>query len=183
MTATSVHDPPTLRILRVRTDKTIDGTTSQDVCVPTPRDWPHTEFVQWLDATKRRLGLEKDSHLAEHLGVGHTLISNWRSGKQRPSWDGLLGVARALGIDVRPLWVLAGYIGPGDVGLVDDTDEAALQAQPIEIQRLLEVYTDPRMDTADRAAILNAVRMVYQGVLADLSERDRPSLKPRRRAG
>lgn len=185
MTVVSILDHGRSPNVRVRTDTTIDVPRPQTVCVPTPADWPHAEFVAWLDATKERFRLTADAHLAERLGIGRTLIVNWRRGVQRPSWEILVDVAHALGEDVRPLWVLAGLVSREDVGLVDETDHGALQALPREIQQLIEVYADRRMDVDDRAAILRAVRMVYQGVLADLSERERPAAaRPaRRRAG
>jgi transcriptional regulator with XRE-family HTH domain len=144
----------------------------QDLCVPTPRPWPREEFVAWLDAVKARLGLEKDAHLAEYFGIGHTLISNWRSGKQRPSMATLSTMAAALKEDPRELWVLAGWYNAVDLGLVE-VDAPTGGGPPVELRRLAEVYDDPRMDDEDRAAMLNAVRMVYLGVLADLDQRDR----------
>lgn len=174
----TTHDPPGTLGVRVHTDVTIDAQLGQDLCVPTRSDWPQVEFVAWLDATKARLGYEKDAHLAEHFGIGHTLISNWRSGKQRPSMATLSTVAAALKEDPRELWVLAGWYSAVDLGLVKD-EQLVDDGLPTEIRRLVEVYGDPRMDDEDRVAMLRAVRMVYQGVLADL--RDRPPAMPGQR--
>lgn len=141
------------------------------MCVPTRTEWPQHDFLDWLDATKRRLGLHRDAHLADHLGIGHTLISNWRSNKQRPSMETLNKIAAVLHEDPRRLWVLAGWTNAVDVGLLADDTATVEPPLPDEVEQLIQLLRDERLDDDDRRYFLRAVRGVCEGVLADLSRR------------
>lgn len=176
MTVGDLQRPTTTRSVGLRTDETDRALRAQDTCVPTRGDWPQEAFAAWLDDTKKRLGLRSDYQLAEHFDIGHTLISGWRNGRQRPSIPTLSRIAAVLQEDPRRLWVLAGAASPADVGLSDAAPPVVQPALPEELQQLIATYFDERLDDRDREAILRHVRILEQTVQADLvarEERDR----------
>jgi transcriptional regulator with XRE-family HTH domain len=169
MTAVDLDDPPSTVAVGAYTDRTSGLASSDDDCVPTRPDWPQQEFLAWLDATKRRLGIVSDNQLAMHLGIGHTLISGWRNNRQRPSFETLNLIAHVLGDDPRPLWVLAGLVTPGEVGLLDDVQPTQPIELPAAVVELLDLLDDPRLDAGAREQLLGTVRVLVAGTQAGLS--------------
>jgi transcriptional regulator with XRE-family HTH domain len=144
-----------------------------DMCVDARSDWPQHEFLKWLDAVRDQLGLPSDLQLSQHIGVGHTLISGWRNGRQRPSVKSLNIIAAKLGEDPRKLWVLAGLAHATDTGLLGDQPTAGVMyGMPEEMRDLMAVYRDPRMTDDDRAATRRAIAMIAAGVRSDLDARE-----------
>lgn len=186
MTVIDHPQPTPIKFVRLLTSKTIDGLTSNDDCVPTRKDpsWPQEEFLAWLDAVRdRKFRLPNDLQLAERLGIGHSLISNWRHGRQRPSMEILTKVARATGEDPRRLWVLAGIVDAADCGLDDDNPPVVQRQIPAELEQLADALDDPRLDKRDHADALGAVRLIDTGVRAAAAQRDKrqPGGGPSRR--
>jgi transcriptional regulator with XRE-family HTH domain len=163
------------------TDKTVELHSS---CVSTREPWPQDEFLQWLEAVKRRLGLPSDYALAQHLGIGHTLISGWKNGRQRPSVETLTRMATVLDEDPRSLWVLAGQADAAGVGLTADDIAATRRTadRPQEFDDVLTAYFDPRMTEQDRADVRRQMRLLALGILTDLGDRQQAaSGQPERR--
>lgn len=167
---------PPAKVVSLHTSKTIDVPGEEDARVSARKDpvWPEREaFLGWLDDVKRRLSLGSDNQLAQYFSIGHTLISNWRNGRQRPSMETLTQIARSVGEDPRRLWILGGIAEAADVGLDERDLILASPALPIEVEQLLGVLADARLSEQDRADVLRHVRLITVGVLADLAERDR----------
>lgn len=158
----------------VQTDETEDTLELHSSCVSTRSPWPRDGFLEWLDATKRRLNLPSDYAFARHIGIGHTLISGWRNDRQRPSIETLSRMAEALGEDPRTLWVLAGLADAAGVGLTDDQLAATRRTaeRPQEFDDLLVAYFDERMTEQDRAQVRRQVQLLALGILTDLGQRE-----------
>jgi len=154
----------------VRIHETSQGVGRDDDTVQTRDDWPRVEFLTWLDAIKRNLGAGSDYQLAQRLGIGHTLISGWRSGRQRPSVQKLNIIAERLGEDPRRLWVLAGCADAAVIGLLDDDGPSTTYVVPNEIQRLLDLYNDRRLSQDDRDILLRHLAIVATGLEVDLTD-------------
>lgn len=181
MTVAGHHQLARRTLVGVRTDETLQLVQEQTACVPTRSDWPRDEFLAWLDETKARLGIRSDYQLAQHFDIGHTLISGWRNGRQRPSIPTLSQIASVLGEDARKLWVLAGTVDAADVGLAEAAPPVVRRALPEELQNLIATYFDERLDERDREAIRRHVRILDQTVRSELAAR--PEAKqPRSRA-
>lgn len=144
---------------RVRTNKTDQDLNGHSGRVPTRTDWPQATFLKWLDQLKDSLGLPSDLQLAQHLGIGHTLISGWRNGRQRPSTGTLTAIASATGEDPRHLWVLAGVATAQEVGLAG---RPAPDPLPREITDLIALYR--RSDKATRAVLLGQVAFLTDAI-------------------
>lgn len=165
------HSPDVDGVRTDETDKTVDLHSS---CVSTRDPWPRDEFLQWLEATKRRLNLPSDYALARHFGIGHTLISGWRNDRQRPSVDTLTRMAAVLGEDPRSLWVLAGQADAAGVGLTAEDVAATRRTaeRPQEFDDLLNAYFDQRMTDQDRADVRRQIKLLALGILTDLQQRE-----------
>jgi transcriptional regulator with XRE-family HTH domain len=131
-------------------------------------DWPQQEFLAWLDAIKKGLGLRSDNQLAARLGIGHTLISGWRHGHQRPSMGACKKIADALGEDHRRLLVLAGLADAIEMGLLDDVMPVVPRTIPEEIERLIDLYNDERLSDKGRGLLLTHVDICRMGIEASL---------------
>lgn len=122
-----------------------------------------------MDAVKRRRDIPSDFALAQRWGIGHTLISGWRSSRQRPSIETLTKIAVVEQMDARTLWVLAGLVSPADVGLLDNVNPVQPVALPAELVELRDLLDDPRLDASARAQLLGTVRVLVAGTRAGLS--------------
>lgn len=171
MTIAELPGPVLTDLVRVRTRETRPPRVLDDACVPTRSDWPQDEFLAWLDAYKRRKRIRSDYQLAAHLGIGHTLISGWRNGRQKPSIETLNRVAAVTGDDPRELWVLAGAANASDVGLLGERQLQTGPDLPVEFEELIALYGSAELTDADRAAVLRHVDLLRQGILADLERR------------
>lgn len=63
--------------------------------------------------TLRRTQIDRgltDAELAKEMGLTERTLHNWRSGYTRPSWNRLVAVARALGLEPAELAVQDGEI-------------------------------------------------------------------------
>lgn len=169
MIAATLDYPTSTVPVGAHTDRTHAPPTSDDVCVATRPDWPQEEFLAWLTATKRRLQIASDNQLATHLGIGHTLISGWKNNKQRPSFETLIQIAGVLDMDARQLWVLAGLVTPGQVGLLDEDQLTRAPELPAAVVELLDLLGDPRLDDAAREQLLGTVRVLVAGTRAGLT--------------
>lgn len=171
-----------------QTDETEKTAELHSSCVPTRDPWPRDEFLQWFDATKRRLNLPSDNAAAKHFGIGHTLISGWRNDRQRPSIETLTRMASILEEDPRSLWVLAGQADAVGVGLTVDDLAATRRAaeMPAEFSNLLNAYFDARMTERDRTDVRRQIQLLTLGILTDLQQREQPATAQpdrRRRTG
>lgn len=129
------------------------ATVGQDLRVRTV-DWPEREaFIAHLDRLKQQRGIRYDVALAEAAEISHSAISNWRSGKQRPSLTAIVRVAEALDVDKHDLAARA--------GVAEGFAQASTPTQlPPELELLLDQY-----QTADpnrRAELLARVAWVSE---------------------
>lgn len=91
--------------------------------------WDHDAFYREVIARAKTLGIADSTQaLAKELGVGHSMLSKWYRGFERPSPKSLqklsdrltLPEERSVGKSAYPtLMVLAGHLQPHEVGLAD----------------------------------------------------------------
>lgn len=158
-TCSVVLAPRPVAVGGARANKTAHPYRVDPFRVPTRTDWPQGAFLRWLDELKESLGLPSDLQLAQHLGIGHTLISGWRNGRQRPSQGTLTTIAAATGDDPRRLWVLAGIATPQEVGLAGAKPPEPL---PQEINDLIALYR--RSDKTTRTVLLGQVAFLVDAI-------------------
>lgn len=183
MTMSESRTPPTGAIVRARAGETLSVVGGNDASMRS--DWPQEDFLAWLDGLKAQLGLPSDYQLASHLGIPHTLISGWRSGRQRPSLETLIKIAPRVGEDPRRLWVLAGHVNAVDVGLLAEDAAPRIDLNlPDELVEAIALYRRPDLTKEDEARFKWGLRNFTQGFLAELASRQ-PSNHPRsgKRAG
>lgn len=117
-------------------------------------DWPEREsFVAHLDRLKRARSIRYDSALAEMAEFHPSVISNWRSGKQRPSLTSIVQLAEALDVDKHDLAARAGV-----------AEGFAQASTPTQLPPELETLHD-QWQTADpnrRAELLARVAWVSE---------------------
>jgi transcriptional regulator with XRE-family HTH domain len=166
-----------------RTDETAPSAARQATSVPAQTDWSQADFVAWLDGLKKDLNLGSDYKLAELLGISHSMISSWRSGRTKPSMDTLMAIAERRGIAPQDLWVLAGLVDPRVVGVDPEASRRALRdaTRPAGFEMLLRVYDDERMTDDDRADLDRQAGRLARTFLGELDERQPPT--GRRRIG
>ncbi|MEU4570819.1 helix-turn-helix transcriptional regulator [Micromonospora sp. NPDC023956] len=117
-------------------------------------EWPEREaFVAHLDRLKEQRGYRYDVALAEAAEISHSAISNWRSGKQKPSLTAITKLAGALDVSAHDLAARA--------GVAEGFAQASTPTQlPAEIETLIDYVT-----TADgnrRAELLSRVAWVIE---------------------
>ena len=135
-------------------------------------DWPEREaFVAHLDRLKKARNIRYDAALAEMAEFHPSVISNWRSGKQRPSLSSIVQLAEALSVDKHDLAARA--------GVAEGFAQASVPTQlPAELELLLDQW-----QTADpnrRAELLTRVQFVTEWFEATTP---RPADERQRRAG
>ncbi len=74
-------------------------------------DTVSAEFIAYLKELMRRRG-RLPSQLAAALGVSHTSISRWLSGKDRPSFASCVKLANYTGEPLRRVLQIVGYLTP-----------------------------------------------------------------------
>lgn len=117
-------------------------------------EWPEREaFIAHLDRLKQQRGIRYDVALAEAAEISHSAISNWRSGKQKPSLANVIKLADALDVDRQDLAARA--------GVAEGLARASVPTQlPPELELLIDQY-----QTADpnrRAELLSRVQFVTE---------------------
>jgi len=68
-------------------------------------------IIAFLQGLMRRRG-QPPSQLAAHLGVSHTSVSRWLSGKDKPSVASCVKIATYAGVPLERLLYLLGYVVP-----------------------------------------------------------------------
>lgn len=161
-----------LRNVCVRTRVTGRATAPNLVRVRTV-EWPERDaFIAHLDRLKDVRGFRYDVALAEAAEISHSAISNWRSGKQRPSLAAIRKLAAALDVDQHDLAARA--------GVAEGFARASVPMQlPPEIETLIDQYqtADPNR-RAELLAFLARVSEWFEGTAAQ-----RPADGRTRRAG
>ncbi|WP_158560017.1 helix-turn-helix transcriptional regulator [Micromonospora sp. LHW51205] len=117
-------------------------------------DWPEREaFIAHLDRLKQARGIRYDAAIAEMAEFHPSVISNWRSGKQRPSLSSIVQLADALDVDKYDLAARA--------GVAEGLARASVPTQlPDEIELLIDQW-----QTADpnrRVELLARVQFVTE---------------------
>lgn len=131
--------------LRPRTHVTRRDTRGKVVRVRTSRPWNREEFFKWLDAEIARTpGIKHVGDLADQAGMSHTTLSNWRRGVQRPTTQSLALLAPVLKVTARELWVRAGLLEAGDVGMDGDAGNSATHAPLDWYEQMIEDSKLPR---------------------------------------
>lgn len=139
--------------LRDHTHVTGRASVPNVACVRTV-DWPEREaFIAHLDRLKKARGFRYDAALAEAADFHPSVISNWRSGKQRPSLSSIVQLAGALDVDKYDLAARA--------GVAEGFAQASVPTQlPAELELLIDQW-----QTADpnrRAELLTRVQFVTE---------------------
>lgn len=156
---TTLPSPAFTQVACAPTRETGKTRTRHSAYVSTSSEWPQRQFLAWLDELKERLDVPSDYQLAQRLGIGHTLISGWRNGRQRPSIGTLTAIATATGDDARRLWVLAGAVPADNVGL---SQQPAPEPLPREIEDLIALYH--RSDRDTRTVLLGQVKFLVDAI-------------------
>ncbi|WP_221449006.1 helix-turn-helix domain-containing protein [Micromonospora polyrhachis] len=117
-------------------------------------EWPEREsFIAHLDRLKKSRGFRYDIALAEAAEISHSAISNWRSGKQRPSLAAIGKLAAALDVDQRDLAARA--------GVAEGFTHASMPTQlPPELETLFDQYQTA--DPSRRDELLQRVAWVSE---------------------
>lgn len=135
-------------------------------------DWPEREaFIAHLDRLKDARGFRYDAALAEAAEISHSAISNWRSGKQKPSLTAITKLAAALDVNAHDLAARAGV-----------AEGFAQASTPTQLPPELELLID-QWQTADpnrRAELAARVQFVTEWFEATSP---RPAEGRQRRAG
>lgn len=117
-------------------------------------DWPERDaFIAHLDRLKDQRGFRYDVALAEAADISHSAISNWRSGKQRPSLTAITKLAAALDVNAHDLAARAGV-----------AEGFAQASTPTQLPPQLELLID-QYQTADpnrRAELLSKVEFISE---------------------
>ncbi|MEV4767754.1 helix-turn-helix domain-containing protein [Micromonospora humida] len=135
-------------------------------------DWPqHADFIAHLDRLKEARGIRYDAALAEAAEFHPSVLSNWRSGKQRPSLTNITKLATALDVNAHDLAARA--------GVAEGFAQASTPTQlPAEVETLID-----HVQTADpnrRAELLSRIAWVNEWFEATIQ---RPGDERPRRAG
>lgn len=85
------------------------------VSVRTSKPWNRIEFFVWLDSVLSTSTIPHVSRLAEEADISPSTISNWKTGKQRPTLDKLEAIANVLGVPRSVVWAKAGLLGDDDL--------------------------------------------------------------------
>ncbi|WP_422744253.1 helix-turn-helix domain-containing protein [Micromonospora sp. WMMD754] len=135
-------------------------------------EWPEREaFVAHLDRLKEARGFRYDVALAEAADISHSAISNWRSGKQKPSLAAITKLASALDVSAHDLAARA--------GVAEGFAQASTPTQlPPELEALLDHYQTAEPNR--RSELLSFVARVNEWFEATAP---RPSEGRPRRAG
>ena len=85
--------------------------------VRTQRPWRREAFFRYLEReiAHAQPPIPHVTRLAELAGLSPSTISNWKTGKQRPTLDKLTAIADVLGKPRRELWLQAGLVAGDDV--------------------------------------------------------------------
>lgn len=144
---------PDLRESRARTHVTGRAEVPNLVRVRTV-EWPEREaFIAHLDRLKDARGFRYDVALAEAAEISHSAISNWRSGKQRPSLTAIRKLAAALDVDHHDLAARA--------GVAEGFAQASTPTQlPSELEILIDQYQTA--DTNRRSELLQRLAWVSE---------------------
>ncbi|MFE9192020.1 helix-turn-helix domain-containing protein [Micromonospora sp. NPDC007208] len=132
-------------------------------------EWPERDaFIAHLDRLKEARGFRYDVALAEAADVSHSAISNWRSGKQKPSLTAITKLAAALDVNPHDLAARA--------GVAEGFAQASTPTQlPPELETLLDHYQTAESNR--RAELLSFVSRVnewFEGTAPrPIGERDR----------
>lgn len=106
--------------------------------------------------------------LVRMSGVHDSLLRRWLQEAGDPSLENLRKVAPALGLPPRDLWVAAGLVLPGEVGLEDEPEVP--KSPPTAEDRIL---ADDILTDADKEVVIHTLNA--------LRERNKNSEEPRRR--
>lgn len=115
--ATATRDRPPPASLRLVTQVTGQKRLAKNVRVRTQRPWRREKFFTYLEQEIAQADppIPHVTRLAEMAGISPSTISNWKTGKQRPTLDKLTAIARVLGKPRREVWLQAGLVDANDV--------------------------------------------------------------------
>lgn len=77
------------------------------------------EFITFLQALMRRRG-QLPSQFAADIGVSHTSVSRWLSGKEMPSFTSCVKLANYTGVSLQRLLHIVGYLVPVEEGAASE---------------------------------------------------------------
>jgi transcriptional regulator with XRE-family HTH domain len=69
------------------------------------------EFIAFLQALMRRRG-QLPSQFAADIGVSHTSVSRWLSGKEMPSFASCVKLANYTGVSLQRILHIVGHLAP-----------------------------------------------------------------------
>lgn len=128
-------------------------------------EWPERDaFVAHLDRLKDARGYRYDVALAEAADISHSAISNWRSGKQKPSLTAITKLAAALDVNAHDLAARA--------GVAEGFAQASTPTQlPPELETLIDHYQAAEPNRrAELLAFVARVNEWFEGTAPKPSE-------------
>ena len=131
-------------------------------------DWPEREaFIAHLDRLKESRGFRYDVALAEAAEISHSAVSNWRSGKQKPSLTAITKLAAALNVNAHDLAARA--------GVAEGFAQASTPTQlPAEVETLIDhVQTASGNRLAELLSFVGRVNEWFEGTAPRSDERQR----------
>ena len=112
-------------------------------------------IIAFLQGLMRRRG-QLPSQLAAHLGVSHTSVSRWLSGKDKPNFTSCVKIATYAGVPLERLFYILGYVVPAGnkkAAELPDFREYAKRKYPRELDEdivtLIEDLIERRSERID----------------------------------
>lgn len=132
-------------------------------------DWDQrAQFMAYLRDLRVRAGFRNDAALADAAGVSHTTLSSWRTGRQKPSLDGLQRIADALGVPAHTLAEQAGVVDPARFGRTAPTGDVE------ELSKILQEILDmEELSDEDRDYFIARARADWEAEQEAARERAR----------
>ncbi len=109
-------------------------------------------IITFLQELMRRRG-QLPSQLAAHLGVSHTSVSRWLSGKDRPSFASCVKLATYAGVPLERISYLIGHmipVGDNKTAELPDFREYAKRKYPRELDEDLITLIEDLIERRSR---------------------------------
>ena len=106
------------------------------------------EFIAFLQALMRRRG-QLPSQFATHVGVSHTSVSRWLSGKEKPSFSSCVKLANYTGVPLQRVLHIVGHLTPLEeeaAGELPDFREYVKRKYPRELDDDLVAIIEDLID-------------------------------------
>jgi transcriptional regulator with XRE-family HTH domain len=135
------------------------------VRVRTQRPWRREEFFRYLEReiAHAQPPIPHVTRLAELAGLSPSTISNWKTGKQRPTLDKLTAIADVLDKPRSELWLQAGLVAGDDVNAEEPAElDPRLEGLDRNDEVVREIMSREDVDEAWRIFALERRRQILE---------------------